>query len=152
MNVHHYVLISTVAHIAICSHGFSLPPPTRRHHAASQAVREPSLSPIFRHHRRQDDVVLVPSHYSRPTTARYHNCKHQSNNRRRIIAFSSTSTSSDESSTPATESLPKIDRILSQLTCLFPLFVLGSAVLGSFVPHTLNWVNNGNLMTNMLAG
>ena len=150
MTAHHYVLISTVAHMAICSHGFSLPPPTRRHHAASQTVRAPSLSPIFRHHRRRDDVVLVPSHYLRLTTARYHNCKHQSNNRRRIIAFSSRS--SDEPSTPATESLPKIDQILSQLTCLFPLFVLGSAVLGSFAPHTLNWVNNGNLMTNMLAG
>lgn len=145
MTAHHYVLISTVAHMAICSHGFSLPPPTRRHHAASQAVRALSLSPIFRH-----DVVLVPSHNSRLTTARYQNCEHQSNNRRRIIAFSSRS--SDEPSTPATESLPKIDQILSQLTCLFPLFVLGSAILGSFAPHTLNWVNNGNLMTNMLAG
>lgn len=55
-------------------------------------------------------------------------------------------------STAAEAALPKIDRILSQLTSLFPFFVLGSAILGSLVPNTLNWVNRGNYITYMLAG
>jgi len=48
--------------------------------------------------------------------------------------------------------LPKLDRVLSKLTSLFPLFVLGSALLGSFVPNALNWVNTGNYISLMLAG
>lgn len=74
--------------------------------------------------------------------------------------------------------LPKLDRVLSKLTSLFPLFVLGSALLGefnviipwkhvhivsqfqplcaislgSFVPKALNWVNTGNYISLMLAG
>ena len=56
----------------------------------------------------------------------------------------STSTADDET--------PKIDQVLSKLTSLFPLFVLGSAILGSYAPQTLNWVNSGNCISMMLAG
>lgn len=52
----------------------------------------------------------------------------------------------------AEEPLPKLDRLLSKLTSLFPLFVLGSAILGSYVPDALNWVNTGNYISLMLAG
>ncbi|KAL7518687.1 hypothetical protein ACHAWX_003502 [Stephanocyclus meneghinianus] len=47
---------------------------------------------------------------------------------------------------------PRLDRILSKLTSLFPLFVLGSAILGSYCPDSLNWVNRGNSISYMLAG
>ncbi|KAL7476396.1 hypothetical protein ACHAW6_002262 [Cyclotella cf. meneghiniana] len=47
---------------------------------------------------------------------------------------------------------PRLDRILSKLTSLFPLFVLGSAILGSYRPDSLNWVNRGNSISYMLAG
>ena len=58
-------------------------------------------------------------------------------------------------STPVTgaeEPLPRLDQILSRLTSLFPLFVLGSAILGSYIPSALNWVNRGNYISLMLAG
>ena len=54
--------------------------------------------------------------------------------------------------TSAVARTPKIDQILSKLTSLFPLFVLGSAILGSYAPNTLNWVNQGNWISLMLAG
>lgn len=66
------------------------------------------------------------------------------------ILFSSVS-SSDEEFT-SSMSINKVDQILSKLTSLFPLFVLCSAILGSYIPQTLNWVNNGNLISIMLAG
>ena len=52
----------------------------------------------------------------------------------------------------AEEQLPKLDQFLSKLTSMFPLFVLGSAILGSYVPNALNWVNSGNYISLMLAG
>ena len=71
-----------------------------------------------------------------------------------IILFSSTTSSDDDSTSSNHEdnTISKVDEILSKLTSLFPLFVLGSAILGSYVPQTLNWVNNGNLISIMLAG
>jgi hypothetical protein len=59
---------------------------------------------------------------------------------------------SSSSSTTFTAKESKLDQILSKLTSLFPLFVLGSAVLGSYVPTSLNWVNEGSLISMMLAG
>jgi hypothetical protein len=52
----------------------------------------------------------------------------------------------------ADEFVPRLDQILSKLTSLFPLFVLGSALLGSYIPSALNWVNTGNCISMMLAG
>mmetsp|Transcript_21819 Transcript_21819/g.31239 ORF Transcript_21819/g.31239 Transcript_21819/m.31239 type:complete len:430 (+) Transcript_21819:110-1399(+) len=46
----------------------------------------------------------------------------------------------------------KIDQILSRLTSLFPLFVLGASITGSIMPRCLNWVNSGNIISAMLAG
>ena len=70
-----------------------------------------------------------------------------------IILFSSTSSDDDSTSSNDEDTTSsKVDEILSKLTSLFPLFVLGSAILGSYVPKTLNWVNNGNLISIMLAG
>lgn len=45
----------------------------------------------------------------------------------------------------------RLDDILSRLTSAFPLFVLGSAILGFMAPTTLNWVSRGNLISLMLA-
>ena len=45
----------------------------------------------------------------------------------------------------------KLDSILSKLTNAFPLFVLGSAILGLAKPSTLTWVNRGNWIELMLA-
>ena len=45
----------------------------------------------------------------------------------------------------------KLDHVLSRLTSFFPFFVLGSAILGIFKPSALVWVNNGELITVMLA-
>ena len=52
----------------------------------------------------------------------------------------------------AEEPLPKLDQFLSKMTSMFPLFVLGSAILGSCIPKALNWVNHGNYISLMLAG
>ncbi|KAL7543793.1 hypothetical protein ACHAWF_009414 [Thalassiosira exigua] len=62
------------------------------------------------------------------------------------------SSASSEADDGPTLEAPKIDRVLSKLTNLFPLFVLGSAILGSFAPGTLMWVNEGNVISMMLAG
>lgn len=45
----------------------------------------------------------------------------------------------------------KLDTVLSQLTSAFPVFVLGSAILGFVAPSTLQWVSRGNLISLMLA-
>ena len=55
------------------------------------------------------------------------------------------------SSPEASSSINTIDQLLSKLTSFFPLFVLGSAILGSYFPKTLNWVNNGSYITIMLS-
>mmetsp|Transcript_6442 Transcript_6442/g.13597 ORF Transcript_6442/g.13597 Transcript_6442/m.13597 type:complete len:430 (+) Transcript_6442:77-1366(+) len=60
------------------------------------------------------------------------------------------SKNNDDQTKPSSTS--KIDQILSQLTSLFPLFVLGASITGSIIPSTLNWVNNGNIISAMLAG
>lgn len=44
-----------------------------------------------------------------------------------------------------------LDSILATFTNAFPLFVLGSAILGVAAPHTLTWVNQGSLISAMLA-
>ena len=61
------------------------------------------------------------------------------------------STSSSPEDTSTTSSINTIDQLLSKLTSFFPLFVLGSAILGSYIPQTLNWVNNGSYITIMLS-
>ena len=65
-----------------------------------------------------------------------------------LYSSASSSSSSDSSDTSSSQ----IDQILSRLTSLFPLFVLGSSITGSIIPSTLNWVNNGNIISIMLAG
>lgn len=44
-----------------------------------------------------------------------------------------------------------LDRLLGKGTSAFPLFVLASAILGIAKPQTLTWVNQGNLISVMLA-
>mmetsp|Transcript_14874 Transcript_14874/g.26966 ORF Transcript_14874/g.26966 Transcript_14874/m.26966 type:complete len:445 (-) Transcript_14874:531-1865(-) len=44
-----------------------------------------------------------------------------------------------------------LDRVLSKLTSAFPLFVVLSAVLGIKIPASLEWVNQGSLISVMLA-
>ena len=45
----------------------------------------------------------------------------------------------------------KLDEILGQLTNMFPLFVTSAAILGMARPQSLQWVNQGNLITYMLS-
>ncbi|GAX17214.1 bile acid:Na+ symporter, BASS family [Fistulifera solaris] len=45
----------------------------------------------------------------------------------------------------------RVDRILSQCISLFPLFVLSAAILALVSPSTLTWVNQGNIISIMLA-
>ena len=53
----------------------------------------------------------------------------------------SSSNAESDSITLRPPPVANIDRVLSKLTSLFPLFVLGSAILGSYAPSTLHWVN-----------
>lgn len=95
----------------------------------------------------------APHYY--PTTI-HHPSKSQSNTNSLLLLSSTTSSSTtnnnsdDDKSTTATTTT--IDEVLSRLTSLFPLFVLGSSITGSIIPSTLNWVNNGNIISAMLAG
>jgi BASS family bile acid:Na+ symporter len=45
----------------------------------------------------------------------------------------------------------RLDKVLFQLTSLFPFFVMSAACLATYQPTTLNWVNKGNTITLMLA-
>jgi BASS family bile acid:Na+ symporter len=45
----------------------------------------------------------------------------------------------------------RLDSVLSSLTSMFPLFVLSSALIGAKQPSLLLWVNNGPIITIMLA-
>lgn len=45
----------------------------------------------------------------------------------------------------------KLDKRLERLTTAFPLFVLASALVGYYLPRALMWVNQGDLVTAMLA-
>lgn len=49
------------------------------------------------------------------------------------------------------EPIKRLDRVLSQCTSLFPLFVLSAAILALIRPSTLTWVNQGNIISVMLA-
>lgn len=70
-----------------------------------------------------------------------------------VSSISSTSSSNAESDSITLRPPPvaNIDRVLSKLTSLFPVFVLGSAILGSYDPSTLQWVNDGNIISYMLS-
>mmetsp|Transcript_14921 Transcript_14921/g.19535 ORF Transcript_14921/g.19535 Transcript_14921/m.19535 type:complete len:471 (-) Transcript_14921:52-1464(-) len=57
----------------------------------------------------------------------------------------------DDSTTQTTGSSSKLDEFLSTCTSAFPLFVLGSAILGVTRPSTLLWVNGGSIISIMLA-
>ena len=63
----------------------------------------------------------------------------------------SNESSLDRSQVQETAAANKLDSVLSQLTSAFPIFVLLSAIAGFLAPSTLQWVNNGNLISFMLA-
>jgi bile acid:Na+ symporter, BASS family len=44
-----------------------------------------------------------------------------------------------------------VEKVLSQLTTLFPLFVLSAAIVGMKLPQTMLWVNQGQRVPLMLA-
>ena len=108
--------------------------------------------PVVSHYYSKDSVT-------RTTTRLFHNAR----------TPTTTEDDADENHTPhddngATTSSPgvdtvamdrsinnKLDNILSQLTCGFPIFVLFSAILGTYKPNTLLWVNQGKLISVMLA-
>eukprot|EP00934_Nitzschia_sp_Nitz4_P004272 Nitzschia sp. Nitz4//scaffold25_size161228//14240//15313//NITZ4_002412-RA/size161228-processed-gene-0.153-mRNA-1//1//CDS//3329544532//4262//frame0 len=77
-----------------------------------------------------------------PTTNQFHHRLSQEQESRLF----STSTEVVESSTPN-----QLDVVLGRLTSAFPLFVLGSAILGMTRPNVLLWTNQGSLITWMLA-
>ena len=45
----------------------------------------------------------------------------------------------------------RLDTVMSQLTSAFPLWVVASAILGYTKPSSLTWVNQGNLISILLA-
>lgn len=49
------------------------------------------------------------------------------------------------------KSRPLLDSVLSRLTSAFPLFVLSSAIFALRFPRTLTWVNQGEIISWMLA-
>lgn len=61
------------------------------------------------------------------------------------------SDASDAADTTTADTKNRLDQIMSQLTSAFPLFVLASAILGYMQPSTLTWVNQGNLISILLA-
>ncbi|KAL3943628.1 MAG: hypothetical protein SGBAC_002296 [Bacillariaceae sp.] len=63
-------------------------------------------------------------------------------------ALKSSASSND---VPSTTTNNKLDSILSKLTSAFPFFVLGSAILGIAKPATLQWTNQGTLISWMLS-
>jgi len=68
-------------------------------------------------------------------------------NRRPMVHFAT-----DDAAAPVEDGSPSwLDTILSQLTSAFPFFVLGSALLALRTPSLLLWVNQGNLISHMLA-
>ena len=108
-----------------------------------------SLTSLRSHH-----IITTATHHSAissPSTVHHSINLHRRSTtieKKTTALYSSASSSSGASS----DASSKIDQILSRLTSLFPLFVLGSSITGSIVPSTLNWVNNGNIISIMLAG
>ena len=118
--------------------------------ASSQTGRSSPVTTTSIHQLHNLSTLSSPSYQHIPTKNKHHEKRIRHGN---IILFSSTSSDDDStSSNDEDNTTSKVDEILSKLTSLFPLFVLGSAILGSYVPRTLNWVNNGNLISIMLAG
>ena len=72
-----------------------------------------------------------------------------------VSLYSSASSDDAPESNPIDESAStasnQLDAALSKLTSAFPFFVLGSAILATRAPSTLLWVNQGNLISIMLA-
>lgn len=66
-------------------------------------------------------------------------------------SFQSFTTMYAAESTPEHKVDSTLDKILSRLTSAFPLFVLGSAILGLTKPSALLWTNKGTLISWMLA-
>jgi len=86
-------------------------------------------------------------------------------NRRRGLALQQATTKDDrvpsdndgeeqsaaETSTKSNLTSNRLDAIMSQLTSAFPVFVLSAAILGYVQPCTLQWVNQGSLISILLA-
>lgn len=110
-----------------------------------------SLTSLRSHHIITTTATTNHSAISSPSTVHHSINLHRRSTtieKKTTALYSSASSSSGASS----DASSKIDQILSRLTSLFPLFVLGSSITGSIVPSTLNWVNNGNIISIMLAG
>jgi bile acid:Na+ symporter, BASS family len=70
------------------------------------------------------------------------------------LVLSSTSSSMDDKETSSTVTTARkynLDHILPNLTSMFPFFVLSAAIGGLVRPSLLTWVNQGNLISAMLA-
>ena len=70
---------------------------------------------------------------------------------RSVGLYSSASSDDVESNSGHESPRNQLDAVLSRLTSAFPFFVLGSALLATRAPKTLLWVNQGNLISIMLA-
>lgn len=91
------------------------------------------------HHRQHHQQL-----WYNPTTLCYHNSNYQS----QLHAVTDDDSNNESSLTTNNN---KLDQILSKLTSLFPLWVLSSAIFGLFIPSSLVWINQGQLITIMLA-
>jgi hypothetical protein len=103
----------------------------------------------------QETNLLVRFHYGSVLLSLLSGRLHRSRSRNRIMHLDTLSASAppstvDDSDEHSNDEIPRLDRVLSQLTSAFPLFVLSSAVLALVKPLSLKWVNQGNLISIML--
>lgn len=98
---------------------------------------------------RRIQLTTPASSSSRPFIG--NNPRHASDTIERITVLrtSSDSIQHDESSNDDSSTTSR--NRLDELTSAFPLFVLASAILGYAKPSTLTWVNQGNLISILLA-
>ena len=163
------IIISTLVllyNITACR-SFSSPRQTPSHPISSSIISSSSVTPIHQlHSSSKPSTIQLQSYHasiispkcasrniSKPSTIQlqsYHGSKYTLRNS--ILLHMSSSDNESVSSSPEdTSTTSSIDIILSKLTSLFPIFVLASAILGSYIPKTLNWVNNGSYITIMLS-
>ena len=145
----HYLIMLGVAAITATGSCWAFSPAPIRH--PKSAIFTKITMPSMKHQHHHDASSRGGRIVTHPRIIVELKQSSSSKRRNRFMLPSASTSSSHESSSIPSPSMT-IDRVLSKLTSLFPLFVLGSAILGSYAPQTLNWVNDGNWISYMLSG
>jgi len=158
------IIISTL--VLLCNitecRSFSSPRQTPSRPISSSIISSSLMTPIHQLHSSSKPSTKLQSYNGSKYTSRSCMALNLSSSNGEPISSSdnesipssdneSISSSSPDDTLTNTSSINTIDKLLSKLTSLFPLFVLASAILGSYIPKTLNWVNNGSYITIMLS-